>query len=84
MPFQKYFGEFTDRLSVAREFDEGHWEGDTFIVSEHFPSDDQIVVACPVCGGRMTRQPAAPAFALKGPGWFRTDYDTGDRHRVEE
>jgi putative FmdB family regulatory protein len=45
---------------------------------------DTVDVRCPVCAGRMTRQPAAPAFALKGAGFFRTDYDTGDRHAVEE
>jgi putative FmdB family regulatory protein len=45
---------------------------------------DTIDVRCPVCAGRMVRQPAAPAFKFVGPGFFRTDYDTGDRHRVEE
>jgi putative FmdB family regulatory protein len=45
---------------------------------------DQIVVACPVCAGRMARQPAAPAFKLKGPGFFKTDYDTAERHAVED
>jgi putative FmdB family regulatory protein len=45
---------------------------------------DLVVIACPVCGGRMTRQPAAPAFKLKGPGFYKTDYDTGERHKVEE
>jgi putative FmdB family regulatory protein len=45
---------------------------------------DLVVVTCPVCGSRMARQPAAPAFKLKGAGFYRTDYDTGDRHAVEE
>jgi putative FmdB family regulatory protein len=45
---------------------------------------DTIDVRCPVCAGRMVRQPAAPAFRLVGPGFFRTDYESGDRHAVED
>jgi putative FmdB family regulatory protein len=41
-------------------------------------------VVCKTCGGLMEKQPAAPAFVLKGPGFFRTDYNTGERHKVEE
>jgi len=31
------------------------------------------VVRCTVCGNVMTRMPAAPAFALKGAGFYAND-----------
>jgi putative FmdB family regulatory protein len=41
---------------------------------------------CPmaVCAAVLERLPAAPAFTLKGPGFYKTDYDTGERVAVEE
>jgi putative FmdB family regulatory protein len=33
------------------------------------PSD-----ACPKCGGRVRKLQSAPAFHLKGSGWYITDY----------
>lgn len=40
----KYFGQFTDRESVAREFFDGEWN-DAFEVPPDFPSEDEILFA---------------------------------------
>lgn len=29
---------------------------------------------CPRCGGALRKLPSAPAFQLKGSGWYKTDY----------
>lgn len=34
-------------------------------------------VYCSVCGSQMERQPAAPAFALKGAGFYVNDSKAG-------
>lgn len=45
----KYAGEFTDRESVAREYEEGNvsrWDTSTpFVPAEGFPTDEQILYA---------------------------------------
>lgn len=38
------------------------------------------VPACRRCGGRMVRQPAAPAFQLRGPGFHVNDYPKGRKY----
>jgi putative FmdB family regulatory protein len=30
--------------------------------------------ACPHCGGKLKKMHSAPAFHLKGSGWYKTDY----------
>jgi putative FmdB family regulatory protein len=30
--------------------------------------------ACPHCGGKLKKAVSAPAFHLKGSGWYKTDY----------
>jgi putative FmdB family regulatory protein len=30
--------------------------------------------ACPHCGGKLKKAISAPAFHLKGSGWYKTDY----------
>lgn len=43
----KYSGEFTDRYSVAKEYEAGtgsRW-GDDFKVADDFPTDEQIIYA---------------------------------------
>ncbi|HEY1250607.1 MAG TPA: FmdB family zinc ribbon protein [Thermoanaerobaculia bacterium] len=29
---------------------------------------------CPHCGGKLKKAASAPAFHLKGSGWYKTDY----------
>ncbi|QHN04646.1 zinc ribbon domain-containing protein [Granulicella sp. WH15] len=36
-------------------------------------SDPEITV-CPFCGGALQRVISAPAFALKGGGWYKDGY----------
>lgn len=36
--------------------------------------DDAPLAACPHCGGAVKKQFSAPAFHLKGSGWYATDY----------
>ncbi|MFN7942712.1 MAG: FmdB family zinc ribbon protein [Thermoanaerobaculia bacterium] len=35
------------------------------------------VTECPKCGGELKRLLSAPAFHLKGSGWYKTDYARG-------
>jgi putative FmdB family regulatory protein len=30
--------------------------------------------SCPHCGGKLKKAASAPAFHLKGSGWYKTDY----------
>jgi putative FmdB family regulatory protein len=36
--------------------------------------DDAPLAACPNCGGGVKKLISAPAFQLKGSGWYVTDY----------
>ena len=36
--------------------------------------DDPPLAECPHCGGRMRKLFSAPAFHLKGSGWYISDY----------
>jgi putative FmdB family regulatory protein len=35
---------------------------------------DAPLAACPTCGGEVKKLISAPAFQLKGTGWYATDY----------
>ncbi len=39
---------------------------------------DALVEKCPKCGGRVHKLQSAPAFHLKGTGWYATDYAKKD------
>ncbi|MDY7095829.1 MAG: zinc ribbon domain-containing protein [Acidobacteriota bacterium] len=39
--------------------------------------DDAPKETCPKCKGELERLLSAPAFHLKGSGWYKTDYATG-------
>src|SRR5215813_2361237 len=36
--------------------------------------NDAPLAACPTCGGEVKKLISAPAFQLKGSGWYATDY----------
>ena len=36
--------------------------------------DDPPLAVCPHCGGELKKLLSAPAFQLKGSGWYKTDY----------
>ncbi len=36
--------------------------------------DDAPLAACPSCGAEVKKLISAPAFQLKGSGWYATDY----------
>ena len=38
---------------------------------------DPLVDTCPKCGGVVHKLQSAPAFHLKGTGWYVTDYGKG-------
>ena len=35
---------------------------------------DAPLSSCPTCGRNVSKLPSAPAFHLKGSGWYLTDY----------
>ncbi len=35
---------------------------------------DPPLKKCPKCGGKVEKQPSAPAIQFKGTGWYITDY----------
>jgi putative FmdB family regulatory protein len=49
--------------------------GKTFEVIQRF-SDDPLAIH-PECGGIVDKLLSAPAFHLKGTGWYATDYPKG-------
>ena len=36
--------------------------------------NDRPPRSCPHCGGKLKKAASAPAFHLKGSGWYKTDY----------
>lgn len=43
---------------------------------------DAPLVDCPACGKpALTKQLSAPAFRLKGGGWYETDFKSGDKKK---
>jgi putative FmdB family regulatory protein len=46
---------------------------------------DPALTECRLCGGRGVRKVlSAPAFVLKGSGWYVTDYPSADRKKASE
>lgn len=44
---------------------------------------DAPLVDCPACGApSLKKQVSAPAFRLKGGGWYETDFKTGDKKNL--
>jgi putative FmdB family regulatory protein len=52
-----------------------HSCGKTFEVIQKFA--DEPLKTHPECGGNVERLLSAPAFHLKGTGWYATDYGKG-------
>ena len=50
--------------------------GHRFEVIRRF--SDPPLAACPKCGGLVHKMQSAPAFHLKGTGWYATDYAKKD------
>lgn len=47
-------------------------------------SDDPLV-DCPVCGGpHLKKLVSAPAFRLKGQGWYETDFKSSKQKNLHE
>ena len=44
-------------------------------------SDDPLK-KCEECGGEVKKQISAPAFRLKGSGWYETDFKTGSKKNL--
>jgi putative FmdB family regulatory protein len=40
--------------------------------------------ACPHCGGKLKKAASAPAFHLKGSGWYKTDYASPAEKALEK
>lgn len=36
---------------------------------------EDALTKCPLCKGKIERQISASGFALKGTGWYKTDYE---------
>jgi putative FmdB family regulatory protein len=45
---------------------------------------DPIVDTCPSCGGAVEKLLSAPAFQLKGTGWYVTDYAAKDKGAADK
>ena len=45
---------------------------------------DPPVAVCPKCGGPVHKMQSAPAFHLKGTGWYATDYARKDQSTAKE
>jgi putative FmdB family regulatory protein len=56
--------------------------GHRFEIIQKF--SDEPVEKCPVCGGRVHKLQSAPAFHLKGSGWYITDYAKKDQAGAKE
>jgi putative FmdB family regulatory protein len=59
-----------------------HSCGKTFEVIQKFA--DEPLKTHPECGGEVERLLSAPAFHLKGSGWYATDYGKGNGGRAGE
>jgi putative FmdB family regulatory protein len=56
--------------------------GHRFEVIQKF--SDEPVSSCPVCGAAPRKLLSAPAFQLKGSGWYVTDYAKKDTAKPSE
>lgn len=46
---------------------------------------DEPLVECPACGAASLRRlMSAPAFRLKGGGWYETDFKSGNKRHLAE
>ena len=46
---------------------------------------DEPLVECPACGApALQRLMSAPAFRLKGGGWYETDFKSGNKRHLAE
>ena len=46
---------------------------------------DEPLVECPACGAfKLQRLISAPAFRLKGGGWYETDFKSGNKRHLAE
>ncbi len=46
---------------------------------------DPPLTDCPACGApKLVKQLSAPAFRLKGGGWYETDFKSGDKRNLHE
>jgi putative FmdB family regulatory protein len=46
---------------------------------------DKSISMCPDCGkDALKKLISAPAFRLKGSGWYETDFKTGDKKNVHQ
>lgn len=46
-------------------------------------STDAPLTDCPACGApKLRKQLSAPAFRLKGGGWYETDFKTGNKKNL--
>src|SRR5439155_16461497 len=55
--------------------------GHRFEVIQKF--SDPPIEKCPTCGGPVHKLQSAPAFHLKGTGWYLTDYAKKDSGKTE-
>ena len=46
--------------------------------------DDAPLTACPDCGGEMKKLISNTSFILKGRGWYKTDYASGNGKKQKE
>jgi len=58
-----------------------HSCGKTFEVIQKFA--DEPLKTHPECGGEVERLLSAPAFHLKGTGWYATDYGKGNGGKLK-
>ena len=46
---------------------------------------DEPLTTCPDCGAEaLKKMVSAPAFRLKGGGWYETDFKTGDKKNLDK
>lgn len=55
-----------------------------FAQDEMLKVSDAALTVCPSCGeAQYTKQVTAPGFALKGTGWYATDFKGGTSNKAE-
>ncbi|OZA29730.1 MAG: FmdB family transcriptional regulator [Hydrogenophilales bacterium 17-61-9] len=55
-----------------------------FAQDEMLKVSDAPLTVCPSCGeDQYTKQVTAPGFALKGTGWYATDFKGGSSKKAE-
>lgn len=46
--------------------------------------DGNVTRSCPICRGQAKRLISDTSFALKGSGWYATEYGTHKNHAVKD